>query len=98
MLHFELILSALCLRGISRGEVGLLPPSEILEKAVVINKIYIVLLSNCIIELSTKYPSSYSSLSTLSYPSSPIDKRIFRFFYTNHHADAFLRAKVEGQN
>ena len=43
------------LAEISQGEVGLPTPSEILEKTVVINKIYIALLSNRVIELSTKY-------------------------------------------
>lgn len=44
------------LTGISWSEVGLSPPPEIHEKAA-INEIYIVLLRNCVIELSTNYSS-----------------------------------------
>lgn len=84
------------LAEISRGEVGLPSPSEILEKTVVINKIYIALLSNRVIELSTKYPSSsHKALLPLIIRHPMIhDERIFKLFFIgiNHRF-----TKVEGK-
>lgn len=59
MLHFVLILSALCPCGISRNfseRSRAVTTFRNSREEAAINEIYIVLLNNCVIELSTKYP------------------------------------------
>lgn len=95
-----LILSALCPCGISKNlsereksSCHYLPKFS--EKAA-INKIYIVLLNNRVIELSTKYLSLCVCFS--SYPSLfRDDGSVFKLSYTNSHVT--VRASISrGEN